>query len=131
MTSTSTCYVKEVTNCLRSHTPRVVILKYIGGIFGAAYLKAATMSTAIDYFLKMCTFPFNPDMFEDSEFMPAESTNKPRTEMPSPTIMPLISIPRFPDLLIEILQNILDTVEDISNTIIEIDYMHPGCSYTT
>lgn len=91
-------------------------------------MKAATMSTAINYFKKTSIFSFNPDIFEDSDFMPA-GTNIPRTGMPSPVIMPLNSIPRSLDPLIELLQNIPNTVEDILNANIDFDSMHPSFSY--
>ncbi|KAF0684221.1 Pogo transposable element with KRAB domain, partial [Aphis craccivora] len=48
----STYYDPEVTNWLRSNTPKVVTLKDIGEIFGKAFMKSATISTAINSFKK-------------------------------------------------------------------------------
>lgn len=82
------------------------------------------MLTAINSFKKTSIFPFNPDIFEDYDFMPAETINISITEIPSPTIIPLNSIPRSPDPLVEILQNIPDTVEYISNINIDTYRLH-------
>jgi len=52
----STYYDTDVTNWLRSNTPKVVTLKDIGEIFGKAFMKAPTMSTAINSFKKKQVF---------------------------------------------------------------------------
>jgi len=128
----STYYDTEVTNWLRSNTPKVVTLKDIGEIFGKAYMKAATMSTAINAFKKTGIFPFNDNVFEDSDFMPAETTHIPRTEMPpespnSPTIIPFNS---NTDPLVELLEKLPDTLVDISNINFDINNVQPSCSNT-
>lgn len=44
-------------------------------IFGLAFIKTATMTTAINGFQKTGICPFNPDIFNDLDFMAAETTN--------------------------------------------------------
>lgn len=131
----STYYDTEVTNWLRSNTPKVVTLKDIGEIFGKAFMKAATMSTAINSFKKTGIFPFNDNVFEDSDFMPAETTNIPITEIPpeslnSTTIIPFNSDPKNTDPLVELLEKLPDTLEDISNINFDTNNVQPSCSNT-
>ncbi|CAI6356809.1 unnamed protein product [Macrosiphum euphorbiae] len=71
----STYYDKETTNWLRNHGGDVVTLKQLAEIFGLAFIKAATMTTAINGFQKTGICPFNPDIFNDLDFMAAETTN--------------------------------------------------------
>lgn len=131
----STYYDTEVTNWLRSNTPKVVTLKDIEEIFGKAFMKAATMSTAINSFKKTGIFPFNDNVFEDSDFMPAETTNITITEIPSEslnsvTIIPFNSDPKNTDHLVELLEKLPDTLEDISNINFDINDVQPSCSNT-
>lgn len=51
------------------------MLKQLAVIFGLAFIKAATMSTAINGFQKTGIYPFNPDVFNDNDFMAAETTD--------------------------------------------------------
>lgn len=98
-------------------------------------MKAATMSTAINSFKKTGIFPFNDNVFEDSDFMPAETTHIPITEMPpeslnSPTIIPFNSDPKNNGPLVELLENLPNTLEDIRNINLDINNVQPSCSNT-
>ena len=44
---------------------------------GAAYLRAATSATAVNGFRKCGISPYNPDIFTDGDFAPAETTDRP------------------------------------------------------
>jgi len=71
----SVYYDKEITNWLRSHPGEVINLKHVAEIFGLAFAKAATMTTAMNSFKSTGIFPFNPDVFTDSDFIASETTN--------------------------------------------------------
>jgi len=71
----SVYYDKEITNWLRSHPGEVVNLKHVAEIFGLAFVKAATMTTAMNSFKSTGIFPFNPDVFKDSDFVASDTTN--------------------------------------------------------
>ncbi|XP_022166135.1 uncharacterized protein LOC111030774, partial [Myzus persicae] len=71
----SVYYDKEITNWLRSHPGEVVNLKHVAEIFGLAFAKAATMTTAMNSFKSTGIFPFNPDIFQDSDFVASDTTN--------------------------------------------------------
>jgi len=112
-----------------------VTLKDIGEIFGVAYLKAATMSTAINSYKKTGIFPFNPNVFEDSDFMPAETTHISSTEIPpaslnSATIIPFNSDLKNTDPLVELLEKLPETLVDISNINFDINNVQSSCSNT-
>lgn len=131
----STYYDKEVTNWLRSNTPKVVTLKNIAEIFGAAFLKAASMLNAVNSFKKTGIIPFNPDVFEEVDFMAAENTNIPRKEilyehLNLPINIEPDSAARSPDRLVEILQKLPDTISDISEINLDLDYLQPSCSHS-
>jgi hypothetical protein len=114
-------YDQEVTNWIRSYTTRVVTLKDIGEIFGTAHYRAVKMTTTINGFKNTGIFPFNPNILDDHDLMPAETTNIPTNEIPydflnsykSPPTMPISCRPRSPDPILELLKQIPDTVEDI------------------
>lgn len=71
----STYYDKEATNWLRNNGGNVITVKQVAEIFGLAYIKATSMSTAINAFKKTGIWPLNPDVFTDVDFMAAETTN--------------------------------------------------------
>ncbi|KAF0767172.1 tigger transposable element-derived protein 6-like, partial [Aphis craccivora] len=77
--------------------------------------KAATMSTVINSFNKTGVFPFNDNVFEDFDFMSAETTHTPITEMPPE---PLNS------------PTILYHSTNISNINFDVNNVQPSCSNT-
>lgn len=58
-----------------NHPGQVVGLRHISKIFCESYLKAATPKNAISCFRKTSIVPFNPNIFDDSDFAPAQTTN--------------------------------------------------------
>nr|CAH7753502.1 unnamed protein product [Callosobruchus chinensis] len=74
MNALSTYYSKEINVWLWGHPGRVVSQFVIAELFGNAFIKAATMSTAINGFRKIGVWLFNPDVFSDDDFAPSETT---------------------------------------------------------
>lgn len=68
MSPFKTFYAQEITNWLRLHPGRVVTTYQIGELFGKAYVRAATMETAINGFKKTGMFPPDRNVFKDYEF---------------------------------------------------------------
>lgn len=73
-------YAEEVRKWLRSNPGRVVTQFQIARLFGAAYLRAATMSVAINGFRETGVWPVDSSMFDDSDFVAAETTDVPMNE---------------------------------------------------
>lgn len=71
-----TFYNLECTLWLKNHPGRVITQNQIGGLFTSAYGKAATIKNATSGFLKTGICPFNPHIFPDECFEPAETTNR-------------------------------------------------------
>lgn len=69
----STYYSAEVKKWLRDHPGRVVTPYQL--TFRQAYLKAATMLTAINGFRKCGIRPLDKNVFTDADFITAETTN--------------------------------------------------------
>ena len=72
-------YDEAVRIWLRSHPGRVVSIYAIAKLFGTAYLKAATVNTAVNAFKSTGIVPYNPDIFSDADFAGADPTD---LEMP-------------------------------------------------
>jgi len=73
----NTYYEQEVRVWLRNHPGKVVTIYQVAALFGAAYQKAATSSTALSGFAKTGICPFNPHTFQDYMFAASETTDKP------------------------------------------------------
>ncbi|XP_036144490.1 uncharacterized protein LOC114254601 [Monomorium pharaonis] len=65
----------EIRKFLCTNSGKVVTLGHIASLFGAAYIKAATMSTAVNAFKKSRIFPPDPNVFSDADFMPSLTTD--------------------------------------------------------
>lgn len=68
-------YEDEVRKWLRSHPGRVVSLFQIASLFGAAYLQAATMLTAINGFRRTGIWPVDVNVFTETDFLPVTTTD--------------------------------------------------------
>ena len=62
---------------MRAHRSRPVTMFQICQLFGKAYGQAATVGNAVNGFCKTGLFPVNPLVFYDSEFEPANVTDRP------------------------------------------------------
>ena len=72
-----TYYHQNIEQWLRTHPGRGVTMFQLSKLFGIAYGKAATVSIAVNGFRKSGIFPCNPLVFNDSDFCPAEVTDRP------------------------------------------------------
>lgn len=68
-------YNQECTTWLKNHPGRVITSYQIGELFAIAYCKAATVKNAVSGFSKTGISPFNPDIFPDHLFAPADTTD--------------------------------------------------------
>ncbi|KAB0801102.1 hypothetical protein PPYR_05456 [Photinus pyralis] len=76
----TTFYNQELNNWLRNHPGRTVTHFQVTNIFNEAYVKAATAKNAQNGYSATGIFPYNPDIFPDHMFAPAEVTNVPERE---------------------------------------------------
>lgn len=77
MSPMSTYYTSEVQRWMQQHPGRPVTINQIGKLFGNAFMKAASVQTAVNGFRKTGVHPLNPDIFPEWMFEPAETTNRP------------------------------------------------------
>ncbi|KAG5895606.1 hypothetical protein JTB14_009463 [Gonioctena quinquepunctata] len=62
---------------MQQHPGRPVTISQIGKLFGNAFMKAASVKTAVSGIRKTEVHPLNPEIFPDWMFEPAETTNRP------------------------------------------------------
>jgi hypothetical protein len=72
-----TYYSQEAQTWLRNHPGRIITMYQVGEIFGAAYLRAATVKTAVKAFETTGISPCNRHIFDDSDFAPSSTTERP------------------------------------------------------
>lgn len=73
-------YSEEARKWLQCHPGRPITINQVGKLFGAAFMKAASMETAVNAFKKTGIFPLDPNVFPDWMFQPAETTERPLEE---------------------------------------------------
>lgn len=66
MAPLNSCFGKEISTLQRQHV--VVNMQSLYSTFGKAFLKAAKMETAVNSFRKCGIWPYNPDVFTESDF---------------------------------------------------------------
>lgn len=76
MRPVSVFYDQEVAIWLRTNPGRVVTQFQIAKLYGNAFIKAATMATAVNGFRKTGIWPLNPTVFGEHDFAPSETTNR-------------------------------------------------------
>ena len=87
----SVYYEQEVKKWLRQNPGRVVTQFQIAQLFGKAYLRSATMITAINGFSTPGIYPLQRNVFSEADFLAAEATDIPYEE----DVTPATSLP-FP-----------------------------------
>ncbi|KAJ4440802.1 hypothetical protein ANN_10648 [Periplaneta americana] len=73
----SVFYDQEVAIWLRSNPGRVVTQFQVSKLYGSAFVRAATMITAINGFRKSGIWPVNPYVFGEHDYAPSENTDRP------------------------------------------------------
>lgn len=69
-------YSQELKNFQRNKPNKVIELSDVGQIFAKAYLRAATLSNAESGFKKTGIYPYDPHVFAEVDFAPAELTER-------------------------------------------------------
>lgn len=70
----SVYFEDEVRRWLRTNPGRVATLHQLSTLFSAAFIRAATMPTAINGFRKTGIWPVNASVFSDADFLPSAAT---------------------------------------------------------
>ncbi|XP_018370138.1 PREDICTED: uncharacterized protein LOC108765788 [Trachymyrmex cornetzi] len=70
-----TYYADETRKFLRTNPGKVVTIRQIAPLFGAAFIRAATTSTALNGFKKTGIWLLDPNIFTDIDFMPSTTTD--------------------------------------------------------
>ncbi|KAG5879807.1 hypothetical protein JTB14_000243 [Gonioctena quinquepunctata] len=77
MAPLSTYYQQEVRQWLATHPVRAVTIQQVAKLYGAAFLKAAEMRTAVNGFKQTGIYPFNLNIFLDHLFAPSTTADRP------------------------------------------------------
>jgi len=100
MAPVSHYYSEEVRKWLQSHPGRVVTINQIGKLYGSAFMKAASIETAVNGFRKTGIYPLDRNVFPDWMYEPSETTERPVSSkenegrnivQPTPCIGPQVS----------------------------------------
>lgn len=96
----SVYYDQEISHWLRSNPGKAVTMAQIAEILGKAFVRAASMTTAIHGFKSTGIWPFNPNIFPDSVFAASATTDRPENTT-DPEIEPenvsLQNVPTYSD----------------------------------
>lgn len=71
----SSYFDDEVRKWLRTNPGRVVTLHQLSALFSAAFIRAASMPTAINGFRKTGVWPVDANVFSDADFLPSAATD--------------------------------------------------------
>ncbi|KAB0790630.1 hypothetical protein PPYR_14932 [Photinus pyralis] len=88
MSPVSTYYTENVQRWLQTHPGRAVTIAQVGELYGAAFMKAACVQTAVNGFKNTGIYPLNPQIFPDWMFEPSETTNRPMEEATPRSVTP-------------------------------------------
>lgn len=72
----SSYYGQECKNWMRNNPGKIITIHDSGELFGKAYQRAATTQNALSGFKNTGICPYNPGIFPDDLFEPAETTNR-------------------------------------------------------
>lgn len=84
MAPLSTYYQQEVRQWITMHPGRAVTIHQVAKLYGTAFLRAASMNTAVNGFKQTGIYPFNRNIFPEHLFAPSETTDRPRLETNRP-----------------------------------------------
>jgi hypothetical protein len=74
-------YKSQVQTWIRRNPESIVTHYERGGLFGAAYSRAASIETVVNGFKKTCIYPINCNIFADHEFVASDSLLLVRSQM--------------------------------------------------
>ncbi|CAH2086648.1 unnamed protein product [Euphydryas editha] len=124
-------YEQAVTAWLRSNPGLVVTIRQVAEVFGNAFVQAATMSTAVNGFRKCGIWPYNPNVFSETDFAPS-LTDRNRTEIQlndgqTSTKREVLQARSFSQISDTVATKTADNAATFSRDV--IDYSFPGCSH--
>lgn len=111
MAPLSTYYGEEARKWQRDHPGRCITIHQVGKLFGVAFMKAASVQTAVNGFRKTGIYPLNPGVFEDWMFAPSETTERPQIISVSENVSPIPPNPTRPNSPV---LNVASSVQNIS-----------------
>lgn len=76
----SAYYEQEAKSWMRNNPGKIITLYDVGKLFGAAFQRAASSQNAVNSFKHTGICPYNPHIFPEELFSPAETTDQERTE---------------------------------------------------
>ncbi|XP_056647226.1 tigger transposable element-derived protein 1-like [Diorhabda sublineata] len=80
----NTYYEQETKKWFLNNPGKVITLYQVGELFGNAFKRAANAQNAINGFKATGIYPYNPDVFPEELFKPAETTDRlPEDERPN------------------------------------------------
>ncbi|XP_043203652.1 uncharacterized protein LOC122371411 [Amphibalanus amphitrite] len=78
----STYFGEQQRTWLRNNPGKVITLYEMGELIGAAYTRAATMTSAVKGFAVTGIYPTSRHVFGDDDFMAAQTTERPAPQVP-------------------------------------------------
>lgn len=123
----SSYYEVEIRKWMRCNPGKVVTLHQISTLFGAAFLNAATLKTAVNGFRKTGIWPPDPTVFSEADFLPAATTDIESDEVVFPTMSQKVPEESELDKEADIRQINEITPTKIVST--ESEEPQPGCSW--
>lgn len=138
-------YGEELRKWLHCNPGKVVTLWQISSLFGAAFIQAATMRTALSGFEKTGIWPPNKNIFPESYYLLSDTTDNPMQALPSePEQMPGVQDANRSDETeglhsnLHIMPSVNDdrqyggnaqTIENSESYRPQVDEQQPSCSF--
>ncbi|CAH2094367.1 unnamed protein product [Euphydryas editha] len=120
-------YELAVTAWLRSNPGLVVTIRQVAEVFGNAFVQAATMSTAVNGFRKCGIWPYNPNVFSETDFAPSLTTEIQLNDGQTSTKREVLQARSFSQISDTVATKTADNAATFSRDV--IDYSFPGCSH--
>ncbi|CAH2102389.1 unnamed protein product [Euphydryas editha] len=120
-------YEQAVTAWLRSNPGLVVTIRQVAEVFGNAFVQAATMSTAVNGFRKCGIWPYNPNVFSETDFAPSLTTEIQLNDGQTSTKREVLQARSFSQISDTVATKTADNAATFSRDV--IDYSFPGCSH--
>lgn len=87
----NTYYEQETKKWLINNPGKAITIYQVGELFGNAFQRAATAQNAINGFKATGIYPYNPNVFPEELFKPAETTDRSLTEERSNTPIRIVT----------------------------------------